>query len=155
MLQPSRFLRAALAFPALALLALAPGCDDGNPTAPGIAPLIGTWNATSALFTNRANPSQSVDVVRQLKAVITLDIRGDGRATLTLIAFGQIQTQSGSARVEGDTLILKADDPTRPEDRFAYQLQGNTLTLQGRSEWDFNQSGVPLPADLRLVLVRT
>lgn len=152
---PIRSLRAASGPLAFTLLALAPACGDGEAIAPELAPLLGTWNATSAVFTNKANPSQSVDVVRQLNAVITLDIRGDGRVTLTLIAFGQVQAQSGSVRVEGNTLVLKSDDPTRPEERFAYQLHGNTLTLQGESQWDFNQSGVPLPADLRLVLVRT
>lgn len=132
---------------------LACGGEDG--VAPELAPMVGTWNATSAVFTNKQNPAQSIDIVKQHQAVITMEIGGDARATLTLIAFGQLTTVAGRARVEGSQLILRPDDPARPEERFLFQLQGNNLTLDGDGEWDFNQDGTPEPSTLRLLMVRS
>jgi len=128
------------------------GAEDG--VAPELAPLVGTWNATMARFTHKENPAQSIDVVRQLSAVVTMDIRPDGRVVLTLVAFGAVNTQSGRARVEGSDLVLVPDDSTLPQERFRYQIDGGVLILDGDSEWDFNLDGTREPALLHLVLVR-
>ncbi|MBI4538531.1 MAG: hypothetical protein HY704_03345 [Gemmatimonadetes bacterium] len=152
-------LRVATGRSALAILLvsalLAAACAGDHGVAPELAPLVGTWNARSAVFTNRQNPQQSIDIVRELRATLTMDIRADARATLTLVAFGQATTQTGQVRIEAGQLVLRADDPSRPDERWSLQLQANTMTLDGESLWDFNQDGSAEPASLHLVMVRS
>ena len=136
------------------------GCSDGTgPAAVIPAELAGTWLAAPAClpdcgftFAPVANPADSINVVvfggLTMEAVLTRA----GRFTLTARP-GAIPPVTGSARVEGSTLILRDGMNT---DTLDYVLAGNRLTLRFRGEFafDFDDDGVDEPTSIRGVFAR-
>lgn len=139
----------------LALVVAACGDDGDGATAPELRPLVGTWTATTWVVTNTVNPDDSVRLIDDGEgAELTLEIAPDGGATLTIRVLGTTQTTTGTARVEGEELVLQPSDAGEEPDRFVYTLAGDTLTLEGEIAFDFNQDLTPETATTRIVLVR-
>lgn len=138
----------------LALL-LAAGCGDG-PAAPEqdpIAPLVGDWEATRMKVTNVANPTVSPDLI-ELGARFTINIQPSGQYTAILIFLGQSTTEIGKITVEGSTLTFHRSFPSPDTATASIGIAGDTVTLEGPTEFDFNLDGTPEPADATIVLVR-
>jgi hypothetical protein len=141
----------------LAALVIGCGKDDKNPTAPKeitIADLAGTWTATKMEYTNKANNSQKVDLV-QLGVGMKLTINSSGRytATLTISGLGELTT-AGTITLQGGNLILD-DDEEAENQTVAFTLSGNTLTLTGDDEFDFNDDGTDEPAAVVMVFQKS
>jgi len=142
-----------LAFAAL----LAMGCG-GNATGPdptpNLVPFVGSWRATSLVVTSKANPSVHPDLVQE-GAQFDLDVQPSGQYTAILTYSGQASTEIGMASVSGNIVTLARTFPTPPKTTTAtYTLQGDLLTLEGDTEFDFNLDGTPEDARSRTVLLR-
>jgi hypothetical protein len=123
----------------------------GDAIGPEVPDLTGTWTATSAVATNVAQPSQSVDLVAA-GASLQLTIGADGSATATVDVVGMIEVSTGSIELVGDEVRLRLDGDLLTG---TYTLLDSTLTLDLRNgfEWDFG-GGVDVPATLLLVTER-
>ncbi len=142
-----------LAFAAL----LAMGCG-GNSTgpdqAPDLLPFVGSWRATSLIVTSKANPAVHPDLVQE-GAQFDLDVQPSGQYTAILTYSGQASTEIGMASVSGNIVTLARTFPPPPQTTTAtYTLQGDLLTLEGDTEFDFNLDGTPEDARTRTTLLR-
>lgn len=126
------------------------GCGDS--TGPEKPDLTGTWDATSAILTNIAQPSQSVDVV-PLGLDFVMIVEADGSVEVRIDTDGDLEVETGSITLAADevTLVLDGDMISG-----TYSLVGSTLTLDLRAglTWDFEGDGTDIPSTLLLVLVR-
>ena len=140
---------------ALAVLASA-GCGGDDVQAdPLMAAWVGDWNATSLVLTNVANPDVAPDLILDVGAMFTLNVQPSGRYTSILILAGQSQTEIGSLSLTESTVTFRPTTPPGlPASSALYTLQGNSLTLDGDSEFDFNLDGTPEPATAHFELVR-
>ena len=136
------------------------GGDDnpvsGNDGVITIEDLAGTWNATSIVYSNKANPSQTIDGMSQGEERV-LKFNSDGSYEMTLTLFGFSFTLSGMARIEDNKLILAlGDDPELSFDQeYAFTLEGNRLTMTDVNvEVDFNGDGNDEPATEVTVYVK-
>lgn len=146
--------RATAILAALALLVTACGGSGTVEPDPDLAPLVGDWEATELTLTNVAAPGQSVDLIQQ-GAGFSLNVQPSGQYTAILVFGGQDQTEIGQAEVSGNRLTLIPNVPAgQPTTTGTYTLQGDVLTLDGSTEFDFNLDGTPEPATVHLVLAR-
>ena len=127
------------------------GCGDSTPEEVAEA-LAGTWNATSVVFTNKANSSETFD---------PLAGGGIGEIT-TFTAAGGFRRSSAGAPVGGGTFVVQGTNliftNTGESDphTVAFTLSGNTLTLTVDDvEFDFDDDGVDESASVTIVLQRT
>ena len=122
------------------------GCGDSTPEEVAEA-LAGTWNATSVVFTNKANSSETFDLVA-----------AGGSANVTFTAAGGFSGSftdlGGTFVVEGTNLIITNTGESDLE-TVAFTLSGNTLTLTVDDEFDFDDDGVDESASLIIVLQKT
>ncbi len=143
-----------LVAPLLAVTVVA-GCGDSN--GPGtseatINALAGTWNATSMVFTNNANSSETYDLIADGGSLsLTFTAAGGFSGSSTTPEGTEIL--SGTFVVQGTNLIVT--DTGEPEsETIAFTLSGNTLTLTLDDELDFDDDGFDEPATLVIVLQR-
>ena len=139
------------------LMALLLGCgDDGSvdPVDPDLEPLVGEWSATSLVHTSREEPNRSLDLI-DAGATFTLEIRNSGRYQAELNIAGNPFFEEGVASVEGQELLLLPDGADEPE-RATFALDGNRLTLDGESNFNFPGDGddTRVPTDLHIELVK-
>ncbi len=122
------------------------GCGDSTPEEVAKA-LAGTWNATSVVFTNKANSSETFD-----------GLAGGGSVNITFTAAGRFSGSftelGGTFVVQGTNLIITNTGESDPQ-TVAFTLSGNTLTLTVDLEFDFDDDGVDESASLAIVLQRT
>ncbi len=122
------------------------GCGHSTPEKVAEA-LAGTWNATSVVFTNKANSSETFDLVA-----------AGGSANVTFTAAGEFSGSftdlGGTFVVEGTNLIITNTGESEPE-TVAFTLSGNTLTLTVDDEFDFDDDGVDESATLIIVFQKT
>ena len=142
-----------LVAPLLAVTVVA-GCGDSN--GPGteatINALAGTWNATSLVFTNNANSSETFDLIADGGSFsITFTAAGGFSGSSTFE--GDTDTFSGTFEVQGSNLIISETGESGPE-TIAFTLSGNTLTLTLDDEFDFDDDGFDEPATLTITLQR-
>ncbi len=124
------------------------GCGDSTPEEVAEA-LAGTWNATSVVFTNKANSSETFDPLAGGGSVnTTTTFTADGRFS------GSSTELGGTFVVQGTNLIFTNPGKSDP-DTVAFTLSGNTLTLTVDDEFDFDDDGVDESASLAIVLQRT
>jgi hypothetical protein len=158
---PEREMRLARLLPVGFLsVGLVAGCggDDGTgPSGITMAELVGSWDAVEVVFTNLANPSETMDLVA-LGADVTLTASSGGDFALVMMLPGEgYQVQTGVVSVQGGRVVIEDDDDPGEPGTFSADLDGNLLTLElvdGEVEIDFDDDGVDDPADLRLVLGR-
>ena len=137
----------------LALSTVACGSDPVEPSG-AIAPLVGDWEATSLVLTNVDNPTVRPDLI-ELGATFDLNIQPSGQYTAILIIALQSSTEIGSIRVDGAEVTLQPTfPPGQTPTRGTFALNGDDLTLDGTTEFDFNLDGTPEPALAHFELVR-
>ncbi len=132
----------------------ATGCGK-EPTEPDANPdfMVGNWVADSLVLTSLANPQVFTDLVADLGAVFTLSVQPSGRYTAILSGFGQSSSESGRLTVDGAEVVLTPEVPPGPESRALWERVGDSVILDGESEFDFNRDGTPEAAMLRQVLI--
>ena len=102
--------------------------------------------AESLVMTSVANPEVVTDLVA-LGAVFTLSVQPSGRYTAILEGFGQSSSEFGRLTVDGEYVVLM------PESRALWERVGDSVILEGDSDFDFNLDGTTEPATLRQVLI--
>ena len=129
------------------------GCG-GDPTEPDLNPdfMVGDWLAESLVMTSVANPDVFEDLT-MLGAVFTLLVQPSGRYTAILEGFGQSSSEIGKLTVDGAHVVLMPESPPGPESRALWERVGDSVILEGESDFDFNLDGTAEPATLRQVLI--
>lgn len=133
------------------LAGVALGCGGG--AGPDLPNLVGTWHATKIQVTNKANATQTTDLIL-LGATIQLVVRNDNTFTATFSAPGQAADASTGTWTQTATTLTLTDDSSSGSDvnTFTYTLSGSTLTLSGGEiDFDFGSGDVPSKFDLILV----
>ena len=144
-----------LAAPLLAVTFVV-GCGDSN--GPGstseeiVDALVGTWNATSMVFTNKANSSETFDLIAN-NGSLSLTFTATGQFSGSTTFGGETETLSGTFVVQGTNLIT-TDTGESESETIAFTLSGNTLTLTLDDEFDFDDDGFDEPATLTIILQR-
>lgn len=153
---------------ALAGLLVAGCSDDQGPPddTVAIADLLGTWRASSHLFTDNANSTVKFDL-----------IASGGETRMTVLASGGARTWitigdcdagpnppclyydefDAALSISGDVLTVTPVEPSREVSKWRFTLEAGTLTLiRSDSMFDFTLQGGPMvPATERIVLTRT
>ena len=129
------------------------GCQ-GDPTEPDFNPdfMVGDWLANSLVMTSVANPEVVADLTT-LGAKFTLSVQPSGRYTAILEGFGQSSSESGKLTVDGAFVVLMPEAPPGPESQALWERVGDSVILEGESDFDFNLDGTTEPAMLRQVLI--
>jgi hypothetical protein len=142
----------------VAAAALGGGCggsDSGFTSATQASEtLVGTWRATRAEYTSRANSSQKVDVVAR-GSTVTLALEAAGTFNMTIVDPGQPgNVVSGTWTASRDVLtIVRPGQSGQTE--FEMNRSGSTLTLNGGHVlFDVNGDGTGEECVLDLTLVR-
>jgi hypothetical protein len=120
---------------------------------PSMAPLVGDWTATALVVTSVANPDVEVDIIA-LGAAFSLNIQPSGQYTAILLYAGQSQTEIGKMSVSGNVLTLTTSYPEVTTSTAIFALQGDQLTMDADTEFDFNLDGTSEPALAHFELVR-
>ena len=138
-------MRVARVLAAGAMVVAVAACSDS--TGITVEDLVGTWEATEIVFTNSANPSETVDGI-DLGVSLTVTINSAGTVT-TVFDDGQggTDTDSGTLSVDGSTLTIGSDT-------FEAERSGDVLTLTGDVEFDFDEDGSDDPASVLIRLER-
>jgi hypothetical protein len=111
--------------------------------------LAGVWDATEYLYTNHANTSQRVDIVRAFGASMTLTVGADGTATATFND-GQGNTSSDSGRLDAADQAITLGGVT-----YQARLDGGELVLiDHAAAYDFDDNGSAESATARITLER-
>lgn len=160
MSQPSlrrRTLRIVL--PILVLSATLAACSGDGPVEPdpAVQPFVGEWDGIRMVVTNKANPDQNPDLIGDGLAEFFVDIQPSSQYTAQLTVLGRRNTEFGRVEVRGDQLILHRESPAPPSTTTAtYRLSadGDSLFLDGDTEFDFNLDGQPEPARAEIDLLR-
>ncbi len=138
----------------LALVAAASlaACDD-DPT--GLTPeeLAGTWDATAASVSNPADPTQTLDLIA-LGMVFSLTLQADGSLSVSIDIGDGPDVDTGTYTIDGNEfgMLIQGDLVSG-----TIALAGNVLdvSLTSGIEWDFEDTGIDVPATLDLELVRS
>lgn len=132
------------ALPLCALVALL-GCgsDSTSPAGLTINDLVGSWIATSDLYTNNANSSETFDLVAEGGEVRFTMLAGGGtRIWITLDTY--MDEFDAAVTLNGTTLTIDPVEAGRETTTFEITLVGNTLTMtDADSEFDFSLSDAP------------
>ena len=137
------------------LVAVAVGCSDsGNSTGPASpSDFAGDWLASSYVVTNVANSSQSEDltVLGMTLSITFTETTYSGTASFP----GEVaETFSGTYTIDGNQLTLNETGELQPE-TMTYTLSGDTMTLSGDDEqYDFDDDGQEDPATFTMVLAK-
>ena len=149
-------------FLVVAAVVLATGCSSDGPT--DVAPLtlsdlVGSWSATSEVFTNNASPSQKIDLIA---------LGGENRftmlpggATRTWIDAGTFHDEwdaQATLDAGGNTLTLTPAEASRAVVTFTVTLDGTVLTLHSTdATFDFTLTdpSAAVPATVDIVFVKT
>ena len=136
----------------LALVASVGACDDDDPTGLDPDDLAGTWLATGAVMINVANTSQTEDLIAQ-GMLFRMTIRSDGTITTSIdIGFGT-EVDEGTWSISGNELsmVIEGEPVGGTVSRDGNRME---LSLSSGLEWDFDGTGLDVPAILDLVMIR-
>jgi hypothetical protein len=136
------------------ILCLSACSDGGTDTKDELLPLVGTWQAQELIMISKVNPDHTWEL-REYDATFSLSILGSGQYSAVLSAYGQSNTEVGTISVSGNQLTITPTSPPGPSVEATWRLDGNTLILDGDSEFDFNLDGEPEPVTVHFELVRT
>ncbi len=128
------------------------GCGNDS-TGPDLNPdfMVGDWLADSLVMTSVANPDVVADLTA-LGAVFTLSVQPSGRYTAILEGFGQSNSESGRLTVDGAYVVLMPESPPGPESQALWDRVGESVILEGESQFDFNLDGTIGFVDLGMLL---
>jgi hypothetical protein len=120
-----------------------------------IAPLVGDWQADRFVVRNKANPSQSAELIRDLGAQFTLNVQPSGQYTAVLVYQGTPITEIGLLEVSGSEIVFSVSFPQpATTSRSRYVVTSTRLTLDGDTEFDFNVDGRGDPAEAHIELAK-
>jgi hypothetical protein len=143
--------------PLLTLFILLSGCGGDSPTdTDGLTldDLVGSWIATSDLHTNKANSSETFDVVAEGGEVRITMLPGGN--TRTWVELGTFMDEWDSAvTLSGNTLTVDPVEAGRPTRVWETALVSGVLTLTSDDgEFDFTLTGAtPVSTTEVLVMV--
>lgn len=122
-----------------------------------LARLAGTWDGTEMVLTSRdSDPEVTLDILGGglgADASFTLELEESGRYTATLVVLDQPDEETGDIEITESAITLDPDGPD-PAVTGTWDLEGDTLVIQGETQFDFDLDGTNDPADLDLVLER-
>ena len=127
--------------------------DSGTDAGKELAPLLGTWRAQALAISNKANPSQSFDMIQE-GGEFTLSILASGQYIATLRVFEQPAVEMGRITVSGSSFTITPTSHDGPSTSGTWRFQGDVLVLDGDTEFDFNQDGTRQPASAHFELYR-
>lgn len=140
-----------------ASVGFAMACGSEDPIAPDatLADLVGQWDALSFIVQSQANPVVAANLI-EVGFSFFLDVQPSGSYTAIMTAFGLPQTEFGHVEVRaGSQIVLHREQPGPPRmDAGTFRIAGDTLFLDGETEFDFNQDGAPEPAKLKASLLK-
>lgn len=151
----SRRSRGLMAGGALLLVIALSGCLTNESTAPNpaVASFVGDWSAVSLVLTEAADTTVSPDLIA-LGATFTINVQPSGEYTAILLYSGQAQTEIGRIEVSGQSVTLARAYPSKSITEGTYSFNGDHLTIDGQTEFDFNLDGTPEPALVHFDLVK-
>lgn len=156
-----RSLRTPPLFILILLLLVGAACDASEDefslTGDGVSidDLTGSWRATHARFGVVEGPVREVDVVADGGSV-SLEIRNDGRFTLTITRAGAAPDRStGRLGFDEELLVVSFDDDPDEFEFYSLQVTPTTLSIQGPATFDFDGDGTEEAADVALDFVRS
>ena len=116
------------------------GSDSTSPDGLSINDLVGSWIATSDLFTNNADAGETFDLVAEGgEARFTMLSGGGTRIWITLDTFSD--EFDAAVTLSGTTLTIDPVEAGRETTTFEITLEGDVLTLTDvDSEFDFTLS---------------
>jgi hypothetical protein len=128
---------------ALVLTACGDGSNPAGVDEVTIEDFVGSWSATSQVFTSNADPNETFDA-----------ISAGGEARFTMLSGGRTRHwfDLGDFHDEWDTLVTlnnagdmltsTPEEASRPVQHYTFILDGNTLTLTNTSgSFDFTLTG--------------
>ena len=135
----------------LAGAALLGGLACSDSVAP--AEVVGTWNATSVVFTSVASPSTNSGNLILQGFSLSITFGADGSASLTSDDGSGPSTDTGTFAISGSNLTLTLNGDTSTG---TIELNGDTLTVRiiTGAEFDFNGDGTDEVATVVVVLTR-
>jgi hypothetical protein len=132
------------------------GGDDGTaPDVTTVADLVGSWTATSQVFSNNANSAETFDWIGNGGETRVTVLTGGRSRTWTSIGTFSDEWDA-QLSISGAVLTSTPAESTRPVERFTFSLNGDVLTLTNASTaFDFTLTGAAtVPATVSLVLQR-
>ncbi len=144
--------------PALMLaLFLVAGCG-GEATGPDgitISDIAATWNASQLLFTDAVTLESEDPIADGGSGVLT--IQSSGQFTFSIdFADGSSLSDSGSMEFDSENsdFLLVLFDGETVEEAFFFQLNGDAMSLNGVTEFDFDRDGTDEVAGLIAAFLR-
>ena len=144
---------------ALSVMLFAVACSDSDkasgPEEVTIADLVGSWTASSLVYTNNGNPAQKLDLIAAGGENRVTVLNGGGARTW--LDFGTFSDEwDAQLTVSGNTLRSQPVEASRGVRTWTFTLEGNVLELTDNSaEFDFTLAGGPaVSATQKVVLVR-
>jgi len=128
----------------LSLVLAVSACSDSDDSmGPGeitIADLVGSWRASSQVYTNKANSSEVLDVIAAGGETRTTVL--DHGGARTWVTFGTYSDEwDAQLTVSGNTLMSDPVEASRERRIWTFSLDGNLLTLtDANSSFDFTLS---------------
>lgn len=120
---------------------------------PAVAPFVGDWEATEFTVTSAQNAEVFFDLTDG--GSFTINVQPSGLYT-AIVEFPQLPApvvEIGQLSIAGSSITLRPQGGTAATS--AYTFDGpNRLTLDGPTEFDFNNDGTPDPATALIVLQR-
>ncbi len=115
-------------------------CSDDGTGPADLQPLVGTWRAQVLTLTNQANPETVVRLIQE-GATFTLSVLSNGQYQAVLEILGQANAELGAISISGNQITLTPVNPPGPTTAGTWRFQGDTLILDGDTEFDFNLDG--------------
>ncbi len=128
------------------LLVAAFGCDKDDSNDPvntiKIDDIVGSWIATSAIHTNNANTSETLDIVAYGGEIRTTIL--DQGGARTWVEFGTFQDEwDAQLTIDGDILTSTPQESSRPVQTLKIEFDGDTLvTTNTNDSFDFTLSSM-------------
>lgn len=121
--------------------------DDVGGTVP--SGIVGTWVATSFLLVNKADTTQTVDLI-QIGGFFSVTIDSNGNYGAVSF-FGQEESEAGTIKISGNLLIITKTGET--PDTSSFTLSGNVMVVTNEKEaYDFDGNDVEEPARTVIIL---
>ncbi|GEM_PF-5794117 len=133
------------------------GCDSTSSSDDPVSAedFVGSWKASSHMFTNNANSSQVVDIIA-LGGETRMTVLAGGGAR-TWVDFGDFHDEwDAQLSVSGSFFTSDPVEEGRPTVQYQFQLDGGVATLTRMdAEFDFTLQGQPAVAATQVIrLVR-
>ena len=143
-----------LVLPLCLLAAATFGCsgDDTVSANASVASLVGDWQATKFQVTNKANPAQAPELIHDLGAQFSLDVQPSGQYTAILAYQGTPITELGTLAIDQGDIVFQVTYPSSETNRSHLTLSNGRMTLDGDTQFDFNNDGKPDPATAHIEL---